>query len=183
MSDDTPPRNDSGGADGTTPPRRRSLLFRAAKWLLLSVAAILLLVIAVIGVAVAYLSPDRLTPMVNKYASEYLIADVEAARVELSLWSTFPRLEIRVDSLRIDSRALDGLADSRLAELPVDAARLLEVEQFHGSVNVPAILNGQVRLHDVVIHNPKINLVAVNDSVANYLIVPPSDADGSIAVV
>ena len=183
MSDDTPPRNDSGGTDGTTPPRRRRLLFRAAKWLLLSVAAILLLVIAVIGVAVAYLSPDRLTPMVNKYASEYLIADVEAARVELSLWSTFPRLEIRVDSLRIDSRALDGLADSRLAELPVDAARLLEVEQFHGAVNVPAILNGQVRLHDVVIHNPKINLVAVNDSVANYLIVPPSDDDGSIAVV
>lgn len=182
MSDDTDPRNDTGDA-GNVSPRRRSPLWRLAKWLLLSVAGVVALLLVVTGVAVAYLSPDRLTPMVNRYASQYLIADVEAARVELSLWSTFPRLELRVDSLRIDSRALDCLADSQLASLPSDAARLLEVERFRGAVNLPAILKGQFRLHDVIIYNPDINLVTVNDSVANYLIVPPSDDDGSVTII
>lgn len=180
---DATPHNDSN-ADEDKSPRRRSILRRVVKWLSLTVAAVLMLLFVLTAIMVAYLSPDRLTPMVNRYASQYLIADVEAARVELSLWSTFPRLEIRVDSLSVDSHALDCLADSQRAALPSYAARLLELERFQAAVNVPAILKGQFRLHNVTIRNPKVNLVTVNDSVANYLIVPPSEDDEeAIAVI
>ena len=59
------------------------------KWLVAAVAAVLVLVCAVVGTVVAYLQPARLTPLVCKYADEYLLADIEAAKVELSFWSTF----------------------------------------------------------------------------------------------
>ena len=42
---------------------------------------------------------------VCKYADEYLPADIEAAKVELSFWSTFPKLNTvqSIDTLAIDS--------------------------------------------------------------------------------
>ena len=83
--------------DGTPTPRRH--IWRVVKWLVAAVAAVLVLVCAVVGTVVAYLQPARLTPLVCKYADEYLLADIEAAKVELSFWSTFPKLTVSIDTL------------------------------------------------------------------------------------
>ena len=93
---------------GQAPRKRRPLWVRILKWLGITAGVLAVLFIAVCSLIVWVLTPDRLTPMVEKYASEYLRADVRASRVELTFWSTFPKMTVDVDSLRLDSRSLDG---------------------------------------------------------------------------
>lgn len=165
-------------AESDTPRRRRPLWRRILKWILVSVGALLLLGVAAVGVAVWMLSPDELTPMVSKYSSSYLNAQVTAGKVELKFWSTFPKVSLEVDDLTVVSNSLAALPDSTRAKLPADADTLLTLSHFSGGVNVWAMMGGTVMLYDVNLSKPDVNLVMVNDSVANYLIVPPG-ADSS----
>lgn len=67
---------------------------------------------------------------------------------------------------------------------PPNADSLLSVRSFHGAVNVVKLLAGSIHLHDVVIDRPEVNLLQVNDSVANYQIVPTSeDSDTTAASI
>lgn len=94
----TSPHNVTEGTESQPARKHRPLWLRIIKWLGIGIAAIAVLVIAVISIAVWYLTPQKLTPMVNRAASEYLLADVDAKRVELTFWHTFPRLEVTGDS-------------------------------------------------------------------------------------
>lgn len=142
------------------------------KWAGITLAVAVGLFLLVCSLIVWILTPGRLTPLVGKYASEYLDADVSASRVELTFWKTFPRMRLEVDSLEIVSRSLRGYK----GEIQVaDADSLLSIRSFSGSVNVVKLLAGEIALHDVTIDRPAVNLVQVNDSVANYDIFPTSE--------
>ncbi|MBD5346204.1 MAG: hypothetical protein HDR92_03625 [Bacteroides sp.] len=167
--------NDTQQAE--TKSARKHGLWRVVKWLLIIVAVLVVLVCCAVGVVVSYLEPGRLTPLVTNYASEYLNADVAASRVELSFWSTFPRVGVKIDSLRINSRAITGISAEDEAALPNDARRLLDVAHFSGSVNVALLSSGKLHFHNVIAESPDINLVKVTDSVANYLIIPDTGPD------
>lgn len=140
----------------------------------IAVGAVVLLLAAIITVALMYLTPARLTPLVNRYASEYLDADVNARR-ELTFWSTFPRLNLQIDTLGVVSRTLRVLGPEERASLPSDADSLLSLERLSGGIHLLKILKGDIDLYDVELTNPRINLYAANDSVNNYNIVPPSE--------
>lgn len=155
--------------------QNRRKWLKALKWTAIVAGSLVALLLFAVTVAVSYLTPERLTPIVNRYASEYLLADVRARRVELSFWSTFPRFEIGVDSLTVDSRALEGLSPEALGAIPADARRLAQIERFAGALSIPALLAGKIHIHDVEIVNPRVNIVSVTPETANYLIVPPSD--------
>lgn len=142
-----------------------------------TVVAVLLLTVGLVTTAVKLLTPERLTPLVGYCASTYLKADVRASRVELTFWSTFPRLTLEVDSLSVVSRSLSPLTDEERAALPVGADTLLTVDGFVGGVNLAQLPLGRVALYDVVIDRPIVNLLSVNDSVSNFNIVPPSEPD------
>lgn len=163
------PKND------TPKSARRPWWRRALKWFAGVVTVVAVLLLLVCSAVVWVLSPERLTAMVEKYGSDYLDAEVKVSRVELSFWSTFPHITIDVDSLSVVSQSLRSLPDSVGATLPVDADSLLSLKSFHGGVNVAALLVGNVSLYDVEFDSPRVNLVQVNDSMANYLIVPPSE--------
>ena len=92
-----------------TKPARRPLWKRLLKWTGVAAAVVAGLFIIICSLAVWILTPDRLTPLVEKQASGYLDADVSLSRVELTFWKTFPRLRVDVDSLRIVSRSLDKI--------------------------------------------------------------------------
>lgn len=176
MSEDT--INDTAGH----PRKRRSLISRLFRIAAICVAMIAVLAIALVSTVLLYMQPSRLTPLVSRYASEYLDADLTASKIELHFWSTFPRLEIEVDSLMVESRTLDSLTDEQLARLPENPSRLLTIEKLRGGINLSALMAGKIRLHDIVITAPEINLVTVNDSVANFLIFP-SDNDSSATTI
>ncbi|MCM1482968.1 MAG: hypothetical protein NC043_01415 [Muribaculaceae bacterium] len=158
--------------------RRRSAWWvRVLKWIFGSAAVILALLLAAVGVAVWILTPDRLTPLVCKYGSEYLDAEVKAARVELTFWSTFPRLTVEADSFLIISHSLHGASAEVRSALPSDADSLLSVNRFSGGINLASLLAGHIHIYDVSIDRPAVNLVQADSVWTNYNIVPPSEPD------
>ena len=177
-------RNEHHAADATDAPvkkrKRRPLWWRIVKWIIIAVVVLALLIVLTIGTAVMILTPEKLTPLVEKYASEYLDADVKVARVELKYWSTFPRLELTVDSLDIVSRSLGGVPAAEKGRLPQWSDSLASVERFHAGVNILELLRYSVVLDNVELSNPRLNAVIVNDSVANFNIVPPSAEEDTV---
>lgn len=167
MTDNSPETKDE--------KRKKPLWKRLLKWTGITAAVLTGLFLLVCTLAVWILTPSRLTPLVEKYAGEYLDAEVKASRIELTFWHTFPGMRVDVDSLRIISRSLSGLSPEVRAGLPADADTLLTVGHFHGGLNILRLLGGTVALRDIVIERPAVNLFQVNDSVANYLILPPSE--------
>lgn len=164
------PENDNKKA-----PRKRRWLrvtFKAAAWCVGILAGLVLLLMC----AVAWiLTPERLTPLVEKYASEYLKADVRAGRIELTVWKSFPYVNLDVQDLHLSSRSLQGQPDSVMAKLPADAGRLLDTGSLHASINPWHLLRGCVKLGDIEVKGLGVNLVAYSPEVTNYDILPPSE--------
>ena len=68
---------------------------KIAKVVALAILAVVLLLLAVITVAVNYLRPEKLTPIVERYANEYLNAEVDIDRIDISFWSKIGRASCR----------------------------------------------------------------------------------------
>lgn len=159
-----------------SPQRARKPLWkRIAKWLCITLGSLVILAAIAIGVGLWLLTPEALTPMVSKYSSNYLDAEVTAGKVELSFWSTFPKVSLDIEDLTVVSDKLKGLPQGVRDSLPADADTLLTLRHFSGGVNLWAMMGGTVKLYDVVFDKPEINIVQVNDTIANYMIVPPSE--------
>lgn len=151
-------------------PRRH--IPKALKIFLWSLASIIFLIVLVAIGATIYLSPSRTANLINKEASAYLKADVKVADVNWKLWSSFPWLKVDIDSIGIRSRTLDNLPEALKASLPEGASRLATTGKIRGGINIWKALKGDIELKGIEVERPDINLVAVNDSVANFLILP-----------
>ena len=145
---------------------------RILKWTVLTIAGIIVLgVLALCGVTL-WLTPGRLTRIVNEEASRELSADVRAVNVRYTLWSTFPHLCVEMDSLRVRSRNFDSVPASVRKQLPDSADFLLSTAGIRGGINLLKLIGGQYWLRDVTADSLRVNLVAVNDTLNNYDIVP-----------
>ena len=126
------------------------------------VAVVLL---ALVGVSV-YLTPERLTGLVNKYAGEYFVnADFKIERAELTVWRTFPHAEIDVDRLTLVNTH---------PSVPAEGDTVASVERFHGRINLAALLIGRISVSRVDIDRPCATLWMGPDSLSNLDIFPPS---------
>ncbi len=147
---------------------------RILKWTGLTIAGIIVLgVLALCGVTL-WLTPGRLTRIVNEEASRELSADVRAVNVRYTLWSTFPHLCVEMDSLRVRSRNFDSVPAPVRKQLPDSADFLLSTAGIRGGINLLKLIGGQYWLRDVTADSLRVNLVAVNDTLNNYDIVPGS---------
>lgn len=157
--------------------RRKPLWRRILKWFGVTVLSIVGLLVVLFCVALWYLTPERLTPLVNNYMSSYLNADFRAGRIELTFWSTFPHLNIQVDGLDIVSHSLSAATPAEKSMLPENADSLVSLRQLKGGVNLLDLMKGDISLYDVELTSPKLNIVVVNDSINNFDILPPSGGD------
>ena len=164
-------------------PRRPSVARRILKAVLWTVGIIIALVLVVLTVAVNYLKPERLTPLVEQIANENMNASLSLGRVEISFWSTFPRFELDVQDLNLRSKALDALPDSIKATLPECADSLLSFSRLQGAINIPKLCVGHIELYDIILTGPKANLVQATPEVSNLDIFPPSEPDTTSAPV
>lgn len=169
--DSTAPRPDE---TAKKEKKRRNPWLRALKWILGIFLGLLLLLVIIVGVAVWILTPERLTPLVEKYATEYIDGEVKLKRVELTFWHTFPQLRLDVDSLEVISHSLSKLPAAQRDTLPAYSDSLLSVAHFHGGVNILKAIVGDIALYDIEIDRPKVNLVDVDSVNTNYNIFPPS---------
>lgn len=177
------PDKDQHGTDNRdttpTPPgnvKKRSPLWkRVLRWLAITAGSIAALLVVAMCVVAWYLTPERLTPLVEKYGSEYLTADVKAERVELTVWSSFPSVRLDITNLKITSRTLKGQPDSVMRALPADASRLIEAGKISGSINPWKLLAGTVALGDISVSEAGLNLISYSPGINNYDIVPASE--------
>ena len=157
-------------------PRKPSLWWRPIKWILLTFASILLILGVAISIVLWLLTPEKLTPMVSRYSSDYVNAEINASRVELSFWSTFPRIQLDIDNLEVTSHSLDSLTTDERAKLPAYADTLATVKRFSGGINLWALMSGEIMLYNVELESPNINLVKYDDKHTNFDIVPESES-------
>lgn len=152
-----------------------NIFSKTIKWLLWGlIGLVAVIVVATAGLTV-WLNPARLSKLVNERASEYLDADVKVSNLRFTIWSSFPRFYLLADSVSVRSRVFDSIPESERRQLPKGSDYLGGCGNFSGAVNISSLLRGKIRLHNVEIEAFDLNMVAVNDSVANFLIFPSGD--------
>ncbi len=147
---------------------------KIAGWTILSIIA---LIVIVITIAVWYLTPQKLTPIVEREATALINGRVEVSKVELTFWKSFPRLELDVDSLRVISNTMHSVDDSLKAELPVYTDSLLSVDYIHGGINLLSLVKGRIELYNLTIKHPRANIVVGRNGTNNFAIVKPGDEE------
>ncbi len=80
---------------------------RIAKVVLISIGGLLAAVLLAVGIALSVvLSPQRLTPLVNQFATDNLRAEVQIRKVDLTFFSTFPHIGLELKDGLVVSHAL-----------------------------------------------------------------------------
>lgn len=169
--------NETQNAPEKPKKRRRPVWVKILLALGWTAVGIVVLVLALITVAVTYLQPERLTPIVEKYANEYLNADVSIGRTEISFWHTFPKFELDVRQLSVRSKALDSIPAGLREKLPAGADSLLYIEHFNGAINIPELFAARIALYDINFEKPRINIVQATPELSNLDIFPKSDEE------
>lgn len=155
----------------------RRLWLQVIKILAWSVMAVALFIFGVLASTVRILTPQRLTPIVESVADRLLNADVTVGRLELSLRSSLPFLNLDVDSLTIVATDITSLPDAMRDSLPQWGDTLLSVEKIHGGINLASLMQGRIALNDIDISAPKINILVVNDTLNNFTLMKEPSAD------
>lgn len=147
---------------------RRSVLRKIGAGLAWTLGAVIVLAVIFLCIATWMLTPDRLTGIINREASESLNADVTVHNARFTIWSSFPHFCIEMDSVNVTSRALSAIPASTRRQLPDNPDFLLSTSHLKGGINLIKLLKGEIWLQDLQVDSLSLNLVAVNDSLANY---------------
>lgn len=151
---------------------RKNRVKRVAKWIGIVVAVLIALPMLLLCLLSLWLTPDRLTAIVNREGSKYLMADIQAKDVDYSLWSTFPRFKVTTGEVDLISRTLDGVSPEIQRQLPDSAKFLASIKSFSGEINVVDLFMNRYVIHEVNVEGLQLNFVAYNDSINNYNIIP-----------
>lgn len=144
---------------------------KSFKYILISLASILSVLMIVAAIAVNFvLTPARLTPVVLAQANKYLDATINCDAVDVTVFSTFPRIGLRLKNGGVVS---DALHDT----LPGSAQdSLLRFKTCLFTVNPFAFLNkSQIKIHEVLIDEATIYAYKNKEGKANWDIVSTTD--------
>ncbi len=158
------------------PRKRHKGLRKALKITLWVIMAIVLFNIGILMGVFNILTPDRLTPLTERIATQALRnVDVKIDKVELSIMKTFPFVHADIRNLVVLSTITDSLDEETRSYLPAYTDTVLAVRGFSGGLNVMKLFAKQFDLSEVKIEHPSANLVVIDDETTNFDIIPPSD--------
>lgn len=153
------------------PERKRSPLVKVGIALIWIVCGMIFLGVAAACIATWYLTPGRLSKIIREEASEYLHADVIAEHPTFTIWSTFPDLHFKIDSLEIKSRAVTRVTKEEkeaMDEMHAAPSRLVTSGPLEGDINILSLIRGDIAIGGVSASGLNVNLVEVSDSVSNF---------------
>ncbi len=153
---------------------KRSPWLRALAWTGGIIGGLILLIVMLLCVATWWLTPARLASLISDEASKQINADVSLSEVRYTLWSSFPLLNVEIDSISLRSRNFDNAPDSIRKTLPKNADFLLSVRKFRGGLNLSRLFGGQLWLKNINVDSLYVNLVDATDTLNNYAIVTSS---------
>lgn len=168
----------------TETKKRRHIFATVAKITGWTLMAVVLFVAGLLMATLKILSPERLTPLAVRIANSTLNADVSVARAELRLRGSAPFLNLEVDSLVVISRDIASLPAAARDTLPAWSDTLLCADKISGGINLPMLARGEIRLNDVTVTRPGVNVLVVDEHLNNFTLTEPSaDADTSDSFV
>lgn len=113
------------------------IIKKILKYLAILVGVFMLFWGVVVGIIA---TPEIITPQIVTLAQKYVKSEVSIKSVDLSLFTRFPNITLRIDSLRI-RQTNDTVSD------------LLFAQRCHISVNPMALLSKNVTINRVMLHN------------------------------
>lgn len=130
-----------------------------------------LCVLAVACVLWFVLTPSRLTPVVEEAANKYLDADVHVEEVDVTLFSTFPRLTLRVNDGELVARRP---SDSSASVLPYRDS-LLKFARCRVTFDPFAyIRHNRIVIHRLLLDSARVYAWRDVHGNANWNFIPPS---------
>ncbi len=160
----------------TTRQKKHNPFLHVIKIILWCVMGCVLFVAAILIGVVNILKPERLTPIVEKLATQSLInSRVEIESVELSIMNSFPFLQADIDNLTLLSTLTDSIDSDTREMLPAWTDTIATVKHFRGGLNLVGLLKNRLDFSDVTIESPAANIVIVDEECSNIDILPPSD--------
>lgn len=138
---------------------------------LVLVGVIAVIIVGVLAAVSYVLTPERLTELVEDYGSEYLVdGRVEADRIELFVWSTFPNVEVHIDNLKVANLRSD---------IPEEHRTVASVERFSGRLDLVELMDGTISIQGIELVRPHATLWEGTDGITSLSILPtaPTEED------
>lgn len=140
------------------PKKKKSLFRRILKWSGLSFLFLLILVIIA-----PFIFKDKLIQLVKDEANKSLNAKVDFGEFDLTLFSSFPDFRFKIQNVSVANVEL-FLGDT-----------LAFVKELSIDLNIKSVISGdQYQVNSLVINEPRINAIVLNDGKANWDITKPS---------
>lgn len=160
----------------------KAAVVRILKWTGIVAGGALLLSAILLFVATRWLTPERLSDLIDREASKQMNADVRThnPRYSFSFDGVSPVLRLELDSVCIRSRDLDNLPAATKRLLPADADLLFSSGRLSATIDVAKLAISEYRLSDIDVESLRVNIVQVNDSLNNYNILPRQQKEGKI---
>ena len=157
------------------PKKKHSVLRRILKVCGITIGSLLGLFMLILGAIALILTPQRLTPLVNKYCNRYLDAQVNFDSVHLSLFRNFPNVTVCLQGGEIISHAFRELPDSLRAQIPHRADTLVRFRDLDVTLNLPNLLLRQVSIRGVELVDAMAYACVAPGGKANWDIYQPTD--------
>ena len=155
----------------TEPKQKKTGLSLLWKIPLVTLGSVLGLMVVVLALISVILSPSKLTGLVEKFGTEYLVdAEVSAGHIELYVWTTFPNVELQIDSLSIKNTN---------QSVPAEYNTVASFDAFRGKLNVVDLIGGKITLADVELTRPNATYWEGADGVNSLSILPPTAPDST----
>ncbi|MCM1041875.1 MAG: AsmA family protein [Bacteroides sp.] len=135
----------------------------------ISLLSLVTLITLVLAIAINFIfTPAKVTPLVEKIANEQLNAEVHIGSVELTFFSSYPRVELEVNDGLLVSKALkDSCFDK--------TDTLISFARCRVNVNIGAYLNKKrLAVRELLIDSANVYVFRSKDGTANYDLVAPS---------
>lgn len=129
--------------------------FKIFGWTLFS-----LLMVVIIAVAIAcyvLITPAHLTPIVKKVVGNYVTCEYDIASVDLTVFSTFPRVEVRIDSLVLIN-PMEGTQNDTVLFAPTVTASL-DIKQL--------LFDNKLLIDEAVMEDAMVNYYVAQDGTSN----------------
>ena len=145
------------------------ILLKIAGWIIgIWIALLILLQVA--------LSPSILTKVMNRYAAEYIEADLKFGNAYVSVFERFPKVSLTLEDFSLTypsdrfamKEKLGAQGHLMRAGRGESADTLAAFRKFTISLSTPALLSGTIRLPYIALDKPRIFAHAYADGSANW---------------
>ena len=160
--------------DGHKARKKKKKAWRIVKICLIVFFSLILLLTGIVAFLINFIfTPEKVTPVVERIASDYLDAEVKIGSVELTFFSTYPRVALDVKDGLVVSHALkDSCFDK--------TDTLISFKDCRVKANLGAYLaRKRVVVRNITIDSARMYLFTDKNGVSNYDIFKESDAGES----